>query len=303
MPPTRGATRWVFTLNNYTNDEYQHLTGLYSPESRIRYLIIGKEVGEHGTPHLQGFVIFSTCQRLSYCRRHLSQRAHFERALGTSQQASDYCRKEHNYVEFGELPCAQGKRNDIAEFVQWGQDFIRTKGRAPTSPELALERPAEYLKYPRATRLFTNCAPPPTLREGEPMAWQQNLETLLSVEADDRIVRFYVDSDGGKGKTWFQQYYFSRFPLNVQILGIGRREDLTYAIDISKSIFFFNVPRDSMQFLQYTVLEQLKDRMVFSSKYQSCMKLLLKKTHVIVFCNEYPDMTKMSNDRYSITTL
>lgn len=301
--PNPTSTRWVFTLNNYTDDEFRHICDFHGTSSLTRYLIVGKEVGQHGTPHLQGFVIFHRNCRLAAVRNHLSQRAHFERALGTSAQASQYCKKEHDFFEFGELPSNSGKRNDIEDFIQWGQDFIRTTGRAPTSPEIAVERPREYLRYPRATKLFANQAPPPTLREGEPLAWQQELEALLEVEADDRVIRFYVDEEGGKGKTWFQQYFFTKYPEKVQILGIGRREDLTYAIDVSKSIFFFNVPRDGMQFLQYTVLEQLKDRMVFSTKYQSVMKILSGMVHVVVFCNEMPNMTKMSADRFDIKYL
>jgi hypothetical protein len=40
-----------FTLNNYTSQEYEAL--LYN--DNFKYVIIGKEVGESGTPHLQGY--------------------------------------------------------------------------------------------------------------------------------------------------------------------------------------------------------------------------------------------------------
>ena len=73
---------------------------------------------------------------------------------------------------------------------------------------------------------------------------------------------------------------------------------MAYALDPTRSIFFINVARGGMQFLQYRILEGLKDRMVFSEKYESVMKILLKPTHVIVFSNEMPDRTKMSEDRY-----
>lgn len=86
----------------------------------------------------------------------------------------------------------------------------------------------------------------------------------------------------------------------TQVLSIGKRDDIAHVIDVSKSVFFFNVPRGGMEFFQYTILEQLKDRMVFSPKYNSKMKFLHKTPHVLVFCNEEPDLTKMSEDRYHI---
>ena len=298
------SKRWVFTINNYSEDEYANLESAFDSFAIVKYLVFGREVGEaQATPHLQGFVILSRNQRRSWLLTNLCRRGYWQPALASSQAASDYCKKDGDFKEFGHLPVEQGRRTDIEAFLEWGQDFIRAHSRAPTSPEIAVERPREYLRYPRAVNLFARQAPPPSLRQGEPRPWQQDLEALLEVDADDRVIRFYVDADGGKGKTWFQQYYFTKYPDKVQILGVGRREDLTYALDVSKSIFFFNVPRDGMQFLQYTVLEQLKDRMVFSTKYQSCLKLYRTNVHVCVFSNEFPDESKMSADRFVIREL
>jgi len=44
--------RAVFTLNNYTDEEYKYLTEEFAPQTT--WMVIGKEVGEQGTPHLQG---------------------------------------------------------------------------------------------------------------------------------------------------------------------------------------------------------------------------------------------------------
>lgn len=87
---------------------------------------------------------------------------------------------------------------------------------------------------------------------------------------------------------------------DLQRLSIGRRDDLAFAIDVSKRLFVFDIPRGSMEYLQYNILEQLKDQMVFSPKYQSATKILPHPVHVIVFTNENPDLTKMTPDRYKI---
>lgn len=74
-------------------------------------------------------------------------------------------------------------------------------------------------------------------------------------------------------------------------------------IDVRSNIFLFNVAREQMQFLQYSVLEMMKDRMISSPKYESQMKILHDTPHVIVFSNEQPDYAKMSADRFKVTNL
>jgi len=294
------SRRWVFTLNNYTADEHSVLTTYITQSSSVVYGVVGKEVGQNGTHHLQCFVILDQPQRLSFLRRRLSDRAHYERALGTSAQASDYCKKDGDYFEWGDLPTNSGQRTDLHSFIKWGIDFIASNGRAPSSPEIARERPIEYLRYPRAVNLFASHAPAPQLQEGVPVDWQRELAAVLDGPANDRSIMFYVDPLGGAGKTWFQHWYLTNNPEKVQVLSIGKRDDLAFMIDPLKKVFFFNVPRTGMEFLQYTILEQLKDRIVHSFKYHSRTKFLHECPHVVVFCNEAPDLGKLSQDRYDI---
>lgn len=96
------SKRWCFTLNNYTQEEYDSLLS-----AETRYSVIGKEVGASGTPHLQGFFYFTKNVRLSGVRK-LSGRAHWEIARGSCAQASDYCKKDGDFVETGECPESDG---------------------------------------------------------------------------------------------------------------------------------------------------------------------------------------------------
>lgn len=297
------SRRWVFTLNNPTQDEKTFLNTKFEDRNIFKYAVYGNEIGQNGTPHLQGFFVLSSPKRLAGVRTLLSDRAHFEAAVASSEQAADYCKKDGDFIEFGTLPNERGRRRDLEEFYEWGDSFTVTNGRPPGSPEIAKQFPSQYLRYPRAVALFAHRADPVVLREGEPSPWQTALAAELDGEADDRSVIFYVDPEGGKGKTWFQQWYLSLHHKKTQVLSIGKRDDLAYAINETKSVFLFNIPRDGMQFVQYTIFEQLKDKMVFSNKYQSRLKLLRSAVHVVVFCNELPDMTKMSEDRYVIRNL
>lgn len=298
--PTLQSTRWCFTTNNYTQDHITLFSTFFETDDVV-YAIVGREQGEQGTPHLQGFCILSRNRTHRWIRERLPH-SHIEKARGSSKQAAEYCKKENDFSEFGEFPGAQGKRTDLEEVLAWSDQFELDHGRAPTSPEVAQEHPSTYIRYPRVVRALFHRAERPKLRTGELRQWQRELNDALAEDPDDRTIQFFVDYEGGNGKTWFQQYFLTHNKKS-QLLTIGKRDDLAHAIDESCTVFLFNVPRDGIQFLQYTVLEQLKDRMVFSPKYNSRLKILQNKCHVVVFTNEDPDMTKMSADRYVITQL
>ncbi|KAA8499394.1 Replication-associated protein [Porphyridium purpureum] len=95
--------RWVFTRNNYTEEEEQVFKDVFASED-VEYGIFGRESGEGGTKHLQGFVIFATRKRLSQVRAAVGARGHYEIARRTPRKASEYCRKEGDVFEHGECP-------------------------------------------------------------------------------------------------------------------------------------------------------------------------------------------------------
>lgn len=92
------AKRWVFTINNWTpNDE------LLIKSMPTLFLIYGKEVGESGTPHLQGFCTFDKPQRFSAMKkRHPT--AHWAIARGNSAQNITYCSKDGDVFQRGTPP-------------------------------------------------------------------------------------------------------------------------------------------------------------------------------------------------------
>lgn len=112
VPPPAKVRNVCFTLNNYNDDDITRLSLL---KEGVSYLVYGKEVGESGTPHLQGYVEFenprATGKGWSNMKK-LIGNAHFEVRRGTAKQASEYCMKEDKecYI-FGEIS-RQGERTD-----------------------------------------------------------------------------------------------------------------------------------------------------------------------------------------------
>lgn len=99
---------FCFTLNNYTEEEITHLgNGKW-----WKYLTYGKETGEGGTPHLQGYCELHKRTRFNTIKQYLP-RAHIEPRRGTQSQAILYCHKEDKQpFEEGEK-CEQGQRTDL----------------------------------------------------------------------------------------------------------------------------------------------------------------------------------------------
>lgn len=297
------SQNWHFTVQTTPENEDElllHLS-LLSEDPRVAYIVAGREVAPTtGQNHLQCFVRCHARQSFA-CVQALLPPCHLERARGSAEQGIRYCRKDGDYVEFGDVPhCDQrGRRTDWERFCDWARGLHAQ----PTDREIIEQFPSLFGRYAVSCRRIASelCQSTP-LRQGELRPWQAALYGRLQEDADDRTVEFFVDRDGGFGKSWFCGYLVGRID-GVQVLGPGKRDDLAHCVEINTSVFLFNVPRGSMQFLNYGFLENLKDRMVLSPKYDSKMKILRKTPHVIVFCNEDPDMDKMSADRYIINAL
>jgi len=293
----RQSCRWVFTLNNYNDDDQTNLR-IFSDDPVVKYLVFGREVSPTtSTPHLQGFVTFSLKQSLaSLRRRNVFARAHLEVAGGPSPVAAEYCKKDGDFEEFGLIP-TPGKTNRYDDFRDW----VISQPTKPSLAQVACEFPSIFMQSGRVQTFIDLVFPYKIPVSGEYRPYQQALaDELDHLFPSPRRVTFIVDPVGNAGKSWFVDRYFAANPDRVQILSVGRREDLSFAVDERKSVFLFDLPRSSSEFLPYTLLEQLKDGRIFSNKYESRMKRVMF-AHVVVFMNEYPDMTKLSQDRYSIT--
>ena len=76
---------WVFTLNNYTEEEIKSL-------AQQNCYLFQEETGENGTPHLQGMLCFPNPMSLSSMKR-INGRAHWE-PCKNKIASIQYCSKE-----------------------------------------------------------------------------------------------------------------------------------------------------------------------------------------------------------------
>lgn len=292
---------FCFTWNNPTAASLLTLADI-ADSPLCQYLVFGRETAPTtGTVHLQGYVAFSSRRRFDVVCALLTP-AHVEIARGSAQVNRTYCTKDGDFVEHGSIPTdlGQGRRTDIDRYLE----YLRTFDGFPTVKDIMLAHPELYLRYSKILLEYRDAiCTQPALEEADFNEWQALLaERLANEPEDDRKIEFYVDPLGGSGKSWFIRKLLSTRD-DVQMLSIGKRDDLAYAVDETKRIFLLSVPRSSMEFLNYPILEMIKDRLIFSTKYHSRTKRLIHKPHIVVFCNELPDVTKLTNDRYKITEL
>ncbi len=152
------SRRWVFTINNYSEEEE-----LFCKEicpDRARYVVFGREVGEAGTPHLQGYLELDSAYRRSAVLELLGGHCFCDPARGTAEQASTYAKKEGDWFEAGQTQ-TQGSRTDlqrVADAISAGWSLRR----------IGTEFPVQFIRYGRGIRDLYCLLSPPRDREVEP---------------------------------------------------------------------------------------------------------------------------------------
>ncbi|ALE29693.1 replication associated protein [Lake Sarah-associated circular virus-28] len=290
---------WCYTFNNYSDADVERLKGC---KDGIEVHVFGKEVGDSGTPHLQGFIKFQSRKRAMFVKQLIGGNAHVEYAK-FPDAAIEYCKKDQDYFEYGALIKA-GKRCDIDDF----KSFIataRNEKRKIYDSELREEFPKLYCRAARFMKEYRDdnrCIEPP--RVLHPLyEWQSKLNSELAREPDDRSITFIIDELGNSGKSWYATYYKWNHPETTQIFRPKKVADMAYELNERVRVVFMDCARAKAgEYLQYDFLEEIKDGMVFSPKYESRTKYL-SNCHVVVLMNEQPDMTKLSQDRYVIVRI
>lgn len=122
---TRDAPRknWFFTWNNYSTDDERRLTDWCG--AKCSKCAIGREVGESGTPHLQGTFLLKAKMRFSALQR-LWPKVHWEKTW-SPERALGYCRKDGDMAaDFGGAAPPVPARDPLAgkALFQWQVELL-----------------------------------------------------------------------------------------------------------------------------------------------------------------------------------
>nr|ALB26263.1 replication associated protein [Gossypium darwinii symptomless alphasatellite] len=208
-----------------------------------------------------------------------------------TDEARDYCMKEETRVsgpfEFGDYcPSGSHKRRQRESVI-----------RSPV--RMAEENPSLFrrVKAKIAEEEFQK-----TAREIQILnlkSWQSRLQTLLERDPDDRTIFWVYGPTGGEGKSTFARDLYRSGTWFYTRGGSADNVSYQYIGQLGNNIVF-DIPRDKKDYLQYSLIEMFKDRLIVSNKYEPIMAPLINCIHVVVMSNFMPDFEKISQDRVHV---
>lgn len=137
-------------------------------------------------------------------------------------------------------------------------------------------------------------------RELRPL--QVEILKIVENDADDRTVHWVVDLVGNSGKTTLAKSLCLRRKDAIYIT--GKSSDMKYGISkwLEKNelgLVMIDLARSQECYVSYQGIEEVKNGIFYNTKYESGM-CMYDPPHVVVFANFYPDMEKLSADRWNI---
>lgn len=225
------SKNWIFTCNNYTDEKINMIV----TDSSIKRYSFQEEIGESGTPHLQGYLEFIT------------------------------------------------KRRPLSVFPNLGAHFIKCKF------------PKEAIAYTqktdtRAGKLYLKgikkIRPLKCLSKDQLYTWQNEIVELAEEEPDDRLIYWFYEPNGCKGKSQLCRYLVIN---HGALLVGGDAKDMMYQIASQKEspdIILINLSHNAKQ-PDLIALEAIKDGLFASPKYESKM-YIMNPPHIFIFGNREP---------------
>lgn len=291
------SKHWCFTLNNWAPEDAP--TSEWSWHSPTTYVVFGREIAPStGTPHLQGFVAFSSRQRLSAVSKNWNKRANWS-VCRSIENAIEYCKKDGDFDEFGTTPCKAGSRTDLDAFKE------AVRGGSLTLNQVREDFSHVYARHPRFCVEYMRQHAPKLVIPDHPLRrWQRTILEILKGPVHPRHITFVVDETGDAGKTWYTTYLSQNLP-DVLVVLPARKSDQIYAVatcGFTPRTFIVDAPRSRQgELMHYDFLEEVKNGRIFSPKYESHL-IEFPQPHVVVMMNQEPKRGPdiLSEDRYDI---
>lgn len=118
----RRNRNWVFTWNNYTTDDINYI--ISNADTEKYEFLFQEEMGESGTPHLQGLLKFENARYFGGVKA-LFPSIHLE-PCKNYKKAIEYCRKDKSCIgnEFHNMKGLRKRNILIKELYEWQKNVI-----------------------------------------------------------------------------------------------------------------------------------------------------------------------------------
>lgn len=135
--------------------------------------------------------------------------------------------------------------------------------------------------------------------------WQKDILDILKEKPDDRTVNWFWENSGNIGKSFLAKYICINYDT---VIADGKKDNIFNQINIMMEdkklphVIILDIPRHNLDFVNYGAIEQIKNGLIYSGKYEGGI-CIYPPPHVIIFANEGPIKKKFSKDRWNITEI
>lgn len=133
---------WCFTLNNYTDLEYNDLKNL-TLSGTMEQIVLGKEIGESKTPHIQGCIkyknpVYFEAMKKKIPRANISQCRNWHASVIYCKKDRDYWSNTENYGmnHEDEYKTYMIEEYNEVKWYQWQEDVLDILKTKPSKRKL-----------------------------------------------------------------------------------------------------------------------------------------------------------------------
>lgn len=221
---------WCFTINNPTGLDNE---GLEKLSECSDYLVYGRETGDQGTFHYQGYVRFKHPVRVNRVKECLP-RAHIEFQKGTAHQAAEYCKKDGDFREWGNPPKGRGSgtKEMWINIINWAEsgELEKIKTEYPHVYFLHFSRLIGFRRRSLGTMSgdlhnewwvgATGTGKSRTLWEMYPGHYPKGINKWWDGYEDEEVVAIEeMHPEAGKFLGHFIKIWADRYPFNAEVKG------------------------------------------------------------------------------------
>jgi hypothetical protein len=137
--------------------------------------------------------------------------------------------------------------------------------------------------------------------------WQLKAKAIFESEPDNRSIHWFYSKEGQYGKSSFVRWAVDK----GAVICSGKGADAKYLVvkyqqqnGFYPDVIIFDVPRSNEKYLCYSGLEDIKNGVFASTKFE-CEMVTMPYPHIFIFANFTPDMNNkdLSKDRIRLYDL